>query len=177
MLIGFEFGFESLAESDGFCGYNVHKRSALSPRENRLVDLLCVALAAKDKPAARSAKRFVRGGGYYVRVRHGTRVKSRRDETGDMRHIHHKYRARFVRDFAETLEVDDSRIRARARKNEFRLVFESKSANFVVVDSARKPVHAVRHDIEPIARNIDGRTVRKVPAVRKRHRKHGIPRF
>lgn len=153
----------------------MHKRSALSTGENRFIYLLCVALAAKDKSAARSAKRFVRGGGNYVRVRHGARVKSRRDEPRDMRHIDHKYRAHFVRYFAETLEIDDSRVSACARENELGLVFERETADFVVIDSTRLSVHAVRNYIEPVARNIDGRAVRKVPAVRERHRKYGIP--
>ncbi len=48
---------------------------------------------AEDEPAARAAERLVRRGGDEVGVRHRVRVQLRRDEPGDVGHVHHEQRA------------------------------------------------------------------------------------
>ena len=56
---------------------------------------------AQDEPAARPAQRLVRRRRDDVRVRHRRRIHARRDESGEVRHVHHEDRADLARDFGE----------------------------------------------------------------------------
>ena len=69
-------------------GDDVHQRTALDPGEDALVHGLAQVLAAEDETAARAAQGLVRGRCHDVRVAEWARVKSRRDEAGDVGHIH-----------------------------------------------------------------------------------------
>ena len=63
LLILHVAGFHGFLESHGFGRDDVHQRTALEARENRLVHRRRELLLAKDQSAARAAQRFVRGGG------------------------------------------------------------------------------------------------------------------
>ena len=176
-LILFEFGRERLFESDRFRRDDVHQRPALHSGEHRFVDGFGVLFFAHDDAAARPAKRFMRGCGDEIGVRHGRRMQSRRHESRDMGDIHHQIRADFIRDLAKAGEVDDARIRARARDDHFRLVFRGKAFQLVVINGFALFGNAVRDDLEIFSRNIDGTAVREVSAVRKIHAQNGIARL
>ena len=155
----------------------MHQRTALRAREDSFVDLLGVLLLAKNEPSARSAKCLVRGRSHDVRIRYGRRMDSRRDETGNVSHIDHEIRADAVRNLAESLEVDKTRVSACTRKYEARLAFLGESRYLVVINEAGVFIHGVRHNVEVLARNVDGAAVRKMTAVRETHAQHGVARL
>ena len=111
----------------------------------------------------------MRRGRHEIGKRHGARVFACRDKSRDVRHIHHKVCADFVRNFSETLEVDDTGIRRRARNDKFRFVFNGKSFNLVVIDKSFFTGNAVSYDVEPFARKVDFASVRQMSAAVKAH--------
>ena len=101
-------------------------------------------------------------------------MQSRRDEPGYVGYIHHHIRPYLVADCAYALEVDHAGIGAGARNYHLGLAFHCYPFRLVIVDGLRVPVHAVGHYVEVLARNIDGRAVRKVPAVGEIHAHYGV---
>ena len=101
-------------------------------------------------------------------------MQPRRDQSRDVRDVYHKICADFIGDLAQAGEIDDARISRSPRNDHFRLVFEGDLFEGVVVDALVRFGNAVRNDLEVLARNIDGRAVRKVPAVGKVHAQNGI---
>ena len=174
LLIRPELGGERLFEGDRLARDDVHERAALHAGEYRLVDRLCVLLFAHDDAAAGAAQRLVRGGGDDIRVRHGRRVQARGDEPRDVGDVDHQISADFIGDLAQAGEVDDARIGGRACDDHLRLVFEGEFFEGVVVDALVSLGHAVGNDVEILARDIDGRAVREVPAVGEVHAENGI---
>ena len=117
----------------------------------------------------------MRGGGHHVGIRHRVLVQPRRHQPRDMCHIHHQIRAHLVRNFTEFCKINGAGVCAGARQNQLRFVLFGKAKHLVIINAPGGSVHPVRHDVEVFARNIDGGTVRKVPAVRQTHGKHGVP--
>ena len=101
-------------------------------------------------------------------------MQPRRDQSRDVRDVYHKICADFIGDLAQAGEIDDARISRSPRNDHFRLVFEGDLFEGVVVDALVRFGNAVRDDLEVLARNIDGRAVRKMPAVGKVHAQNGI---
>ena len=173
LLISLKFGRKSLFESNRFCRYYMHKRTALRTGENRLVDLLCdIFVVAKDKTSSGPSQRLVRGGSDNVRISDGAWVQSRRNHTGNVRYIRHEIRTNLVGNLAEFLVVDKSRIRTCAGNDEFGLTFKRNPTHFVVVDKLGLRVYAVA--VEELAAHIHFCAVREVSAVGKRHAENGI---
>ena len=90
LLINFKFRAQGFFERHRFGGDHVHQRPALHARKNFAVDRLGMLGFAQHHAAARPAQGFMRGRGDKIGVRHRTRMQSRRDQPGDMRHVHHQ---------------------------------------------------------------------------------------
>src|SRR5207244_11678867 len=71
-------------------------------------------------------------------------------------------------------EVDQPRVRRRTTDDHLRGVLAGQVAHRVVVDELGVLAHAVRHDVEPSAGEVDLAAVGEVPAVRQAHRQHGV---
>ena len=99
-----------------------------------------------------------------------------RDETRDVRHIHHKVCAHAFGDVREAREIDDAAVRRSARENELRLIFGGLLLHVRKVDEALR-VHVVEFHIEELAAEIDGRAVRQVAAVIERHGEDRVARL
>ncbi|SAK86673.1 hypothetical protein AWB79_06100 [Caballeronia hypogeia] len=82
-----------------------------------------------------------------------------------MRHVDHQIRADRLRDLPKALEVDLQRERGSARDDQLRFVLVGERFGRFVVDVFRFG-QAIAHDVEPLARHVDGRAVREVAAVR-----------
>ena len=104
-------------------------------------------------------------------------MHSRNDKPRNVRYIRHKIRAHFVRNLAETLVVDLSRIRACSSDNQLRFAFESDATHFVVVDEFGVGVYAVADAIEQFSAHIHFCAVREMSAVRKSHSQNGVAAF
>ncbi len=83
----------------------------------------------------------------------------------------------FVRDLAERRVVHRTRIRARARDDQLRLVFAREPRHLVVVDQFGVLADAVGDARVELAAETDLRAVRQVAAVRERHAEHGVARL
>ena len=119
----------------------------------------------------------MRGGGDNITVRHGIHVLACRNKTGDMRHINHQQCADFVSDLAQNIKTDLTRICRCARHDELRFIFDRQLADNFIINITRFLIHAVRHEVVELTREVDGRAVGQVTAVRKVHTKHGIARL
>ena len=136
--------------------------------------MLCLA---QNHAAAGSAQHLVRCERDDIGVRHRTRDRFAGHETDEVRRIHHHDRAHLITDGPERSEVNQPRIGSCAADNHARLVFESETAHLVIVNEFGVLPYAIRHDVEPLAREVDLRSVGEVAAMRKAHRKHCVARF
>ena len=105
-------------EADGLGGDHVHQRPALDAGEHNSVEVFGILFFAKDGAAPRPAQGFVRGGGDEVGVREGARVQASGDQSGDMRHVHHQYRAAVVGNGGKAREIESAWISAGPGQNE-----------------------------------------------------------
>jgi hypothetical protein len=122
---------------------------------------------AKTIPPRGPRNRLVRGGGDDVSVRDRVEVARKnlaRDETGEVRHVHHEDRADLVGDRAHLLEIDPARVGAVARQQDQRADLVRRLADLVEVQQFRLPVHGVGVDIEELAGDVVAVAVRQVPA-------------
>ncbi|MPM46727.1 hypothetical protein SDC9_93433 [bioreactor metagenome] len=108
MLILFKLRLHRFEETDGFRGDYVHQRTALHAGEHRLVDLGREFFLAENQTAARAAQGLVCSRGCDIRIREHIRLFARRDQAGDMRHIHHEIRADCLCNRSDTLKINDA---------------------------------------------------------------------
>ena len=101
-------------------------------------------------------------------------MQTRRHKPCDVRDVYHEIGADFIGDLAQAREIDDARIRRRARHDHSRLILDGEPFQLGVIDALVLFGNAVRHDLKIFARNVDGRTVRQVSAVGKVHAQNGI---
>ena len=174
-LVGDEGGLQRLAEADGFRRDDVEQGTALDPREDRLVDLLRdLFVVGEDQTAARTAQGLVGRRRHDVGVGQGRGMEPRGDQPRDMRHIDHQVRPDAVRDRGEPLEIDDPRIRRRARHDQFRVLLFRELLDLVVVDPVRRRVDPVGDEVVVFAREVDRASVREVSPVGERHSEHRV---
>jgi hypothetical protein len=83
----------------------------------------------------------------------------------------------FVGDGLECFEVDDARIRGGAADDELRPSLERLGAKRFHVDALVFLAHAVGHDLEEEAREVQGMPVAQVTAMRKIHPHDGVARL
>src|SRR4029079_18131153 len=129
---------------------------ALQPGKDGLVDGRRVLAPAEDRAGAGTAQRLVRGERHDVGIGNRRRVRSTRDQTGDVRGIDEQERIDFVRDRAKRLEVDDARIRGRARDDHARLLSYGKVSDLVVVEYFARVVDAVGDEVVHAAAEVHG---------------------
>src|SRR5436190_1308370 len=157
-------------------GDRVLERPALHPGEDGAVDRLRVLLLAEDEAGARPGERLVGGRRDEVGVRHRVRVQAGRDESGEVRHVAKEVRADLVRDLAEAVGLDDTRVRGAAAHDHPRPVFLRELEHLVVVDDHGLATHPVVGDRVEAAREVDLEPVRQVAAVVEREREDRVPR-
>ena len=153
---------------------DVHQRPALEPWEDGLVDLLAQVRAREDESAARAAQRLVGGRGHQVGVRERAGMQACRDQAGDVRHVDDQVCVYRLGDLRHPLEVDDARVGAGTGDDHpwpdlGRLLLQR-----VVVDLGVLFAYAVGVDLEPLAAEVDRRTVRQVAAVGEVHAQHPV---
>ena len=161
-----------LLERHGFRRHRVHQRTALHHREHGLVDRGCVLGGGEDHPATRSPQDLVRGERDDIGVRHRARDRLARDQTDEVRRIHHEDGSDLVSDLTEGGEVDQSRDGRATADDHLGLVLASQVTHLVVVDVLGRGVHAVVHRVEPLAGEGDLGAVGEVSAVRQAHGQH-----
>ena len=97
-----------------------------------------------------------------------------RDQTREMRHVHHQPGADTVRDLTEAGKVDDARHRRPARDDKFRLVFPGQRRHLIIVDAAVLRTHPVLDRVEPLTGLVRRRAMRQMPARGEVHAKDRI---
>ena len=152
----------------------MHERAALHHREDRLVDGRRVLSLAQDHAAAWAAQDLVGGEGDDVGVRHGTGDRLARHEADEVGGVHHEDRPDLVSDLAEGGEIDEAGVRRRSSDDHPRLVLQRDRADLVVVDGLGVLAHAVGHDLEPLAGEVDLGSVGEVATVRQAHGQDGL---
>ena len=103
-------------------------------------------------------------------------MHSRRHQAGDMGHIHHQIRSRFIRDLTEFPEVDNAGIGAGACNDQLRMILQGDPADFFVIDHA-VVVHAVGNHVKISAGKVGRTSVCQMSSMGQVHAHHRIPRF
>ena len=124
------------------------ERPSLLTREDRGVDLLGVLLLAQDHARARAAEGLVRRGRDHVGpVLERVGMQARRDQAGEVSHVHHQQRTHVVGDLAKAREVELSRVGRPAREQQLRASLAGHARDLVHVDEARVAVDLVGSDV------------------------------
>ena len=114
MLILFEVVTQCFAERHGLGGDDVDQRAALHAGKQFSVDFLRVLFLAKYQATARSAQGFVRRCRNVIAVRHWGRMKPGDDQSGYVRNVGEHTRLHALRNFADALKIDYTRVGRRA---------------------------------------------------------------
>src|SRR3954469_20669816 len=109
-------------------------------------------------------------------MRHRGRMQSRRDESGEVRHIHHELRPDLPSNFCERLEVDDPRVGARTGDDHLWFLLTRDLLHLRVVD-ATVLTDAVMNCMVEEAGEIHGRSMREMTALRKIQSQDDIARL
>ncbi len=117
------------------------------------------------------------GGGDDVGVRQRIGIDAARDQTGIVGHIDKQVGADRIGDLTEALEIDVTRIVGSTGDDQFRLVLLGQVIDLFHIDQVGIARHAVRHDVEPLARLVGRRTVRQVTAAGQVHAHIGVARL
>ena len=153
----------------------MHKRTALTSGENRLVYAFCnLFVVAHNETAARTAQSLVRCRRNDVSVSDGALMHACDDKSRNVRNVRHKVCAHFVCNLSETLIIYFSGIRACAADDELRLAFQCYFAHLVVVYALGHGIYAVSDAVEQLAAHIHFCAVREMSAVGKRHAENGV---
>ena len=81
-------------------------------------------------------------------------MKSRRNQTSNVRHVNHEHGTAGVRDLTEFLKVDRARVGTGTCNNHLRLALEGNLHHLVVIDESLV-VHTVRYDMKIGSGKID----------------------
>ena len=173
-LILFELGLKRFIEAGCLCSDGMHERTALSTRENTLVDSLGIFFLAEDEAAAGAAKGLMSGAGYNICVFYGVHMKTGCNKAGDMSHIYHEDSADFMCDISDDIEANSSGICACTGNDELRLAFICNAAELIIIYLLILLAYAVRNDIEILTAHIDGAAVGKMTAVAEVHAENCI---
>ena len=173
--IGPELRPQRLAKGHGLRGDHMHQRATLDTGEDRRIDLLRkLLIIGQDHPAARPAQGLVRRRRRDMGMREGRGMLPARDQTREMRHVHHQPGADAVRDLTEAGKVDDARHRRPARDDKLRLVFLGQRRHLIIVDAAVLRTHPVLDRVEPLAGLVRRRAMRQMPARGEVHAKDRV---
>src|SRR5947209_5963760 len=98
-------------------------------------------------------------------MRHWARMEPSRDETGNVRHIGGHDGADTFTGGADSGEVDDAWIRARANHDHLRLMLVGETIDLVIVDPLLVFCDAVRHDLIQLSGEVQRMAVRQMPTM------------
>ena len=142
-----------------------------------LIFLPMSGVVRQHHAAARAAQGLVRRRRHDMGVRQRAGIDAGRDQAGIVRHVDHEEGADLVGDLAEAREVDVARIGRGAGDDQLRLVAARHLFHLLVVDQVAVGLHAVGHDLEPLARLVGRRAVREMAALVERHAHEGVARL
>ena len=156
LLVHLELRLQCFLEADCLRRDHMHQRTSLDSREDRLVKvvLVCCFLIAENHSAARSAQSLVRGRCHDIRIRDRAWMKSRRNQTGDVRHVNHEHSTAGVRDLTEFLKVDRARVGTGTGNDHLRLALKGNLHHLVVIDESLV-IYTVRYDMKIGSGKID----------------------
>src|SRR5690606_7358603 len=163
-LIGFVFGRHRLFEANRFSGDDVHQRTTLTAGEYCRVKFFLNFFVSfgQNQTTTWTAQGFVSGSGGYVSNLHRVRIQTGSNQTGDVRHIDKQVSTDFVSDIAEALPIYDLRVSRETGNNDFRLMFQRQTFNFVIVDQTGFGVQTVLDGVVVFARGAHFSTVGQV---------------
>ena len=160
---------QRFVQGDSLRRDHMHQRPALRAGEDRRVNRFGIRLVTHDQSAARAAQGLVRRRGDNMRMTDRRRVLPSGNQPGDMGDIGQKQRAHFVRDGPQAREINDARVRRRARRDHLRLHLTGDARAFVVVDPPCLSVHAVKLRVVELAGEVDGGAMCQMPALIEPH--------
>ena len=162
----FELRLQRLREAHSLRCDHMHQRTALNPREHRLVEVVLFICrgSGHNHAAPRSPKGLVGGSCHNVRVGHRTLMQSGCHQSGDMSHIHHQHCPAGVSDLTEFLEIDGSRIGAGPCDDHLWLALHGDLHHVVVVDEALI-VYPVGHNVKISSGKVYGASMGQMSAV------------
>ena len=108
MGVGRELGLRGLPKCHRLGRDDVFERSALKPREDRLVNGLAILLFAQNAAAAWASEGLVGGERDDVGVLDGVWMRPAGNETGDMGRVEHQQSAHLIGDGPKWCRIDDS---------------------------------------------------------------------
>ena len=85
--------------------------------------------------------------------RNGVRMRPACDKTGKIRHIDKENRSAFVGNLAKLSEIKLVRIRRMPGDQKLRSMFQSKTADLIVIEQPRIRIEIVMHGVESFTRN------------------------
>ena len=163
--VGGELGCEGFFEGHGFCGDDVHERTALLAGKDAAIDACGEVLLAEDEAGAWAAEGFVGGGGDDLGVRDGRWMDAAGDEAGEVGHVDHEVGADFVGDGAHAGEVEVAWIGAAAAYDDLGFFADGCGFELVVVDGFGVFADLVADDAVEFAGEVELVAVGEVAAV------------
>ena len=135
------------------------------PGKTVLIDGGAVLFLRENEAAAGSAESLMGGRSDDVGVLAGVRVKTRGDQSRNMRHVDQQQGADRIGNFAETREIQFARVGAAAGDDHFRLVLSGDLRHLVEIDLLGFLAHLISGDVISLAGKIQLVAVREMSAV------------
>ena len=168
--IGLERRLQGLAEGDRLANDDMHERTSLRARENRLVNRTGeLVVIREDEAAARPTQGLMARRGHHIREGHRRRMGACGDEARDVRHVDHEARAHAVRNGSHALEVDCARVGRRAAHDELRALGMGKTFKRVVIDGLGLGIEPIGEETVQPARKVDQRPMGEMSALVQAH--------
>jgi glycine hydroxymethyltransferase len=109
-----------------------------------------------------------------VAVGHRRRMESGNNEAGDVGDVGHDQRVGLVGDSPQTFEVNHPRVCRSPTDDELGTMLQRKLAQALVVDGFGLLVHAIREDLELLARVVEGVAVGEMASMGEIHAEHCV---
>ena len=113
------------------------------------------------------------GGRDHVRVRHGVGVHASGNQPGVVGHVHHENRADRLGNFGKALKVNPQAVGRCACNDQFGFGFVGFALHRVVINFLFF-IQTIRHDIEPLAADVQRHAVRQMPTFGQAHAHDGV---
>ncbi len=110
----------------------------------------------------------------HMGMREWRRIKSCRNQTCEMRHIHKQIGPDRVSDFTHFLEINNPWDSRAARNDHFRLMGRSQLCHLIIIKQTILLAHAILNRVKPFPRLIGGRAMGQVTAGIKAHAQDGV---
>ena len=176
--IRLELGAQGLAKGHRLTRNHMHERTALRAGEHRLVNGAGkLVVVGEDKAAARAAQGLVARRGDDIGMRKGRRMRARRDQAGDMRHIYHEAGTHTMRDGCDALKIDSARVGGGASHDQRRVLGLGQSLELVIVDGLSLERQAVGNEVIQFAREVHRAAVGEMAAMVEAHAEDRVARL